>query len=191
MPVFSEEKTGIQMTIGDRIKKTRGEASRKDLASALGIHVQTLGNYERGERQPDAVFLQAVCDLYGVSPAWLLTGEGEMLRTEGQVAALSSNTLHTLYKEKGPPSAAEQLADLDAAMNGQVKRFAESRPFESNLARLKAATEMAVQLTEGWPGGLPVGVALVFQELLISGDLTEHGARRLLEALRDRGEGKG
>jgi hypothetical protein len=100
--------------------------------------------------------------------------------------AAPSNTLHTLYKEKGPPSAADQLAALDGAMNGQVKRFAESRPFESNLARLKAATEMAVQLTEGWPGGLPVGIALVFQELLISGDLTERGARRLLEALRER-----
>jgi transcriptional regulator with XRE-family HTH domain len=43
----------------------------------LGVHKNTVLNYERGDRFPDANILLKILDLFpGTNPAWLLTGEG-------------------------------------------------------------------------------------------------------------------
>lgn len=63
-------------SIGDRIAKVRGSVSRDAFAPTVGVSKSTLQRYEIGEREPDASFLIAMHEHYGVSPLWLLTGEG-------------------------------------------------------------------------------------------------------------------
>lgn len=65
-------------TIGGRIRMVRGDIRQPDFATRLGVDKNTVGRYERGERQPDADFLRKLCAL-GYNGHWLLTGEGPRL----------------------------------------------------------------------------------------------------------------
>ncbi|NDV27752.1 helix-turn-helix domain-containing protein [Desulfovibrio sp. JC010] len=65
------------MSIGERIKIIRGKTPQKMFASTIGVAQNTLGNYERNERTPNADVIVAIADTYGVSFDWLLTGNGE------------------------------------------------------------------------------------------------------------------
>lgn len=62
-------------TIGSRIAHIRGDRSQAAFAKELGCHKNTLGNYERGNRSPDADFLVRMARI-GVNTHWLVTGEG-------------------------------------------------------------------------------------------------------------------
>lgn len=59
-------------TIGEKIKQLRGRRSRDTFAHRLGIHKNTLANYERGKRNPDSEFLETLCRAENVDPSWLL-----------------------------------------------------------------------------------------------------------------------
>lgn len=58
----------------------RGSVTREELARRIGVHKNTLANYEINKRVPDAHAINAICDALGVAREWLLTGEGEMMR---------------------------------------------------------------------------------------------------------------
>lgn len=75
--------------IGDRIKEIRGKRKQEDFASWLdiGISAQTLGRYERGEREPGDAFIHALRIKEQVDPAWLLFGEGRPLVANDQAGA--------------------------------------------------------------------------------------------------------
>lgn len=65
------------MGLGERIKELRGDMSVVEFCRQFGIHRNTLPRYESGERTPDAEFITALIEHYGVDPSWLLMGEGE------------------------------------------------------------------------------------------------------------------
>ena len=68
--------------IGARITRVRGQQSQAAFAKKLGVHKNTVGNYEREDRKPDADLLTALA-LIGVNIHWILTGEGnEWIRPE-------------------------------------------------------------------------------------------------------------
>lgn len=60
--------------LGERIKRARGNLSQAEFAERIGVHKNTFGFYERGERVPDAEAVRAICDSFGVTSAWLLFG---------------------------------------------------------------------------------------------------------------------
>lgn len=64
------------MTIGERLKQVRGGMPQDEMAKALGVHKNTVANYEKGERVPDAQYLVKVLQvLPDVDAGWLLTGQ--------------------------------------------------------------------------------------------------------------------
>lgn len=79
--------------LGERIREVRGERQLIDFARDLGIHKNTLLNYEKGDRRsPDADLLLKVLELRPtINPTWLLTGEGQKekfdisMKSEGMV----------------------------------------------------------------------------------------------------------
>lgn len=55
-------------------RKARTDAGVKpeQAATALGVSISTLFNWERGTTNPDANKVKAMAELYGVSPDYLL-----------------------------------------------------------------------------------------------------------------------
>jgi transcriptional regulator with XRE-family HTH domain len=65
--------------LGTRLKQARkekGYKNRDELSAQLGVHLSTYGNYERGKRAPDAVFLKKFCESLQINYIWLFTGKG-------------------------------------------------------------------------------------------------------------------
>lgn len=64
----------------DRIKQVReyNGLNRTKFADSLKTSVATISRYESGERIPSDAVLNLICQKYGVSYAWLKTGEGPM-----------------------------------------------------------------------------------------------------------------
>lgn len=72
------------MTIGDRIKRIRSSFRQDVFAEKIGVHINTVGRWERGQTTPDVDDLNKILAVYTeVSAEWLLTGKGDMVRGEG------------------------------------------------------------------------------------------------------------
>lgn len=65
-------------SVADRLKEVRGNMRQPAFAAQLGVDKNTVGRYERGERQPEFSYLQALAREFGVNLHWLATGEGPM-----------------------------------------------------------------------------------------------------------------
>lgn len=76
--------------IGERLTRIRGLRSQADFAQEAGIHKNTLGTYERAEREMGALPLIRLVRL-GWNANWILTGEGPETRAaaESQPVGLS------------------------------------------------------------------------------------------------------
>lgn len=61
-------------SVGERIKAVRDTRSLETFAEFIGIHKNTLRNYELGHRKPDLDFLMTLCEKCEVLPEWLLFG---------------------------------------------------------------------------------------------------------------------
>ena len=73
-------RTKFGFQFGMRLKKAREQKNitRKAIANRVGVHTNTYGLYERGNRVPDAIMIRTICDILQVNYIWLFTGEGPM-----------------------------------------------------------------------------------------------------------------
>lgn len=62
--------------LGSRLAEVRAKRTREEFASFLGLHENSIGNYERGNRQPDHDFFRLLNEREGTDLNWLITGEG-------------------------------------------------------------------------------------------------------------------
>lgn len=63
--------------IGDVLKRVRGRHTLDEIALRMGVHKNTLGNYERGERLPEIDFLAAFAAATGADLGELLVSRLE------------------------------------------------------------------------------------------------------------------
>ena len=84
--------------LGERLRKLRGGLSREKFSKNIGISARALVNYETMERFPRGDIVAQIAARLGVSPTWLLTGEGEMTEKSGEK---TSDSLENFDKEKG------------------------------------------------------------------------------------------
>lgn len=68
----------MMKSLGQRIKKIRAGESRDIFGDRYGVHRNTLGRWENGERSPSVPFLISLVRDYHVEPEWLLMGTGPM-----------------------------------------------------------------------------------------------------------------
>ncbi|WP_280744288.1 MULTISPECIES: XRE family transcriptional regulator [unclassified Parabacteroides] len=68
----------------DRIKKYISEKgiSENDFASKLGILQRSVNYYLKRTQKPSFEFIEKTISVFNVNPNWLLTGEGEMEKSE-------------------------------------------------------------------------------------------------------------
>lgn len=76
-------KTPLGQRLSD-VRKKLGFSDRPPFADLLGIPKDTLGNYERGDREPNADLLTIYRRRFGVNLNWLIAAEGDMFEAGAQ-----------------------------------------------------------------------------------------------------------
>lgn len=102
--VMSELGEEEKKIIGQRIMSLHEGQSRAAFAKELGISDSTLGNYERGDRFPDAHFLARLRGRYGVDLNWLITDHlepatGTLPRVDNMLALSAEEHSRLIPKE--------------------------------------------------------------------------------------------
>lgn len=96
--------------MGNRLRLVRGSMNQDTFARCLGTEKNTIGRYERGERQPDAAFLKKLQSEFMVSIDWLVSGVGEAILSMEKGQTLLPTSLRS-------PSLASALAvSLDVSL---------------------------------------------------------------------------
>jgi hypothetical protein len=74
--------------IGKRLRRIREEIApdgtwgrRREVEAWLGVQLPTWYGYERGKAIPGDILLRLIVEL-GISPTWLLNGQGEIWSSE-------------------------------------------------------------------------------------------------------------
>ena len=66
--------SGYDVAVGERASHIRNVLSMtlNEVADRLNITRQTLSNYESGKTPMRADVIRSLCEIYGISPSWLL-----------------------------------------------------------------------------------------------------------------------
>jgi transcriptional regulator with XRE-family HTH domain len=62
--------------ISDRVAAACEGVRISSIATITGVHPETVRRYVTGKSPPSGAFLAALCDGLGISPRWLLLGDG-------------------------------------------------------------------------------------------------------------------
>jgi len=119
--------------IGQRVALIRGQDSQQAFADKIGVHRNTLRNYEKGERSPDASFMQKMASL-GINMNWLVTGEGE--------PNLSSST----DQERPPKIMQDVMHHLDKDVFSEVIQAIRDEKSEVRSVNLDLLIDHIVQM---------------------------------------------
>ena len=67
--------------MGNRIRELRKHLglTQQEFADRIGVKQNTLSQYESGRNDPIDAVVSLICREFGISEAWLRTGEGEMI----------------------------------------------------------------------------------------------------------------
>ena len=145
------------MTLGHRIRQTRGDESQDAFANRLNINKNTLGFYERDERTPNATFVADICKQECIATDWLLYGEGPMRRGETAPAAASP-----AQPQPSPPEEDFKMVDMvtktvevlesdtiyRTALASNINAFHQAVRSERTLARLEERMELLEKRVE-------------------------------------------
>lgn len=82
-----KDRTLLAQEIGDRVKALRTHigVSQMDIARKTGFSSATLSEIEAGNRLAGLDFVAALSNAYGVNPAWIIFGTGEMFEHRGEL----------------------------------------------------------------------------------------------------------
>ena len=105
--------------ISERIKQIRGSKTREAFAKEINSNINTIGNYERGSRKPDADFMFKMYEI-GININWLLSGQGPMYNNKTETAAAAAEpvshyiaTNDTNNEQRHAVSEATTIKELD------------------------------------------------------------------------------
>jgi repressor LexA len=70
----------MKQSIAQRIRqaRTKKELDQTKLAAKLDVATRTVQRWEKGEQVPDSNYLMRIAKVTGVTPHWLLTGDGDL-----------------------------------------------------------------------------------------------------------------
>ncbi len=94
---------------GERFRQIRraSRITQEEFGQMLGVSRQTINAYENDRQRPPLDMLEKVCREQGISPHWLLTGQGEP-RTDTPYQPAEDSRIPMAVTEE--PLAPEQLA---------------------------------------------------------------------------------
>ena len=129
----------MEAEIGERIALIRKKLSltQQEFADKANVNRAYLGNIERGRKEASIGFISSICDTYGISTDWILTGEGHMYRptqTKSQPAE-DAQTPRLTKREKDMLMIFRELPEIEQNEILQISRK------EKELADMRARLE--------------------------------------------------
>lgn len=104
--------------IGETIRelRTKNGLTQKELADKLHLRHTTLGNYERGEREPDAATIEAIADFFGVSVSDFFGRSGTNKSSNPNGSISSTDVFHLHPRQQGLDDVANRMIKYIEAM---------------------------------------------------------------------------
>ncbi|GEM_PF-3753380 len=139
-------------TIGQRLRKLRGKMTQEEFAKILHLHKNTIGNYERGERELEVGVIKALQDAFWLNANWLLTGQGKMIvdsfddistETDEELMGRIFDGILFSYKSEGAAISPLDAGKLAARMHKTLVT-----KFQTPESRLIALQGMLAQLRD-------------------------------------------
>ena len=96
----------------ERLKELRKSLNltQQEFADKIGVKRNTIAQYESGRNAPIDAVITLICRTYGVSEAWLRTGEGEMFVLRDRSDAIAQEV--SRFMADHPDSFRERLVSL-------------------------------------------------------------------------------
>lgn len=112
------------MEVNERITQLRKSLglSQTDFGKTLGVSRGIIKNIDEHHTTPKPEFIDLICRTHNVNPDWLMTGEGNMLKTESE-----TDRLFRLAKEILNEPDTKRLLDI-------CELVAQLRPEEAEAA---------------------------------------------------------
>lgn len=133
---------------GARLTFVRGDMSQAKFAAKIGVHKNTLGNYERGEREVSASALRSMVYL-GWNANWLLTGEEPKRLDDYGTPHTTAMQVREPAKTRVAPASQQEVAlNMDALFFAIAAVLAEESqsgtrlPLSEHVARVAHAYRM-------------------------------------------------
>ena len=88
----------FKMTINERVKVARSELglTQEDFGKRIAVGQGYLASIEKGQRNVTEKILKLICREFSVSESWLRTGEGDILKVDGDIIELIGSKLDEL-----------------------------------------------------------------------------------------------
>lgn len=125
----------VKSTISERIKTVRGTNTQKEFADRLGITQRAVVNYESLGRTPKGAVLKKICEEFGVSEQWLLTGTGPMyslgaLHDAGKKHEVFQQRLSHIHTDVGDmsPTSPERITEQPDIYNKNINTMGDMSP---------------------------------------------------------------
>lgn len=92
----NKKKGAKLMKMGEKIRALRkGKYTQEELAERLGMHINTIVRWERGDRMPTADKLKALADVLGTTPSELLSSDDPQPSAQNESALSMSPQTYT------------------------------------------------------------------------------------------------
>ena len=100
-------------SLGERLKYARKhkKCTQDSLAKIIGVSRGVIFNLEKNKTEPQMIVINAICQTLSINKDWLMSGGGEMERTEK--ASQSAKTLIALHEVIKDLTEEEQLYLLE------------------------------------------------------------------------------
>lgn len=139
--------------ISERIRELRGSASQREFAERIGINMNTLRAYEKGRSFPSSEVLANICSFFDASPAWLLLGEGPMLKAEKLTRELPQNQGKFVGDIEKPTIDSQRSFELEAELKEERRELRETtqelrKALAENSRLLKENGDLRVEIAE-------------------------------------------
>lgn len=109
--VDDDERLAFRRALGTTLQRVRRKLtsykSQASIASALGVNDDTVGRWERGEREPKVSELVQLWGLYDVPAEWLLRPTADVNELDRRIAGLRHERLTRAATEAADESAGE------------------------------------------------------------------------------------
>ena len=136
-------------TAYNALKKKGVVHTQKDVAEKMGASASNVSSALKGvEKVLTYNFIIRFCETFKINPQWLLTGEGEMLKSTEEVAPRDAVPLEDVGRQSNTDNTLDRLLTMMERLIEQGDR--QTRVAEINAEANKQNSDNLARLIERW-----------------------------------------